>query len=351
MKNNEWQQNLPDTSLFKFTSNLNEHQFVKAAFSLACIIQQTGTFSEQLLYWLKNNSFIINSPYLSWHVEDMLGRTYHTNGDIPKAIYHTKSTILLREKESLPIANNVIWCGYEYLCMGKRPSLKKPLRLLVMPYYVWKGIRLLKKGIILDKKESKLQKNPDSMSVYYQNDSLAAPVGYHTHIPLKTIAEYYYVDFLHSWGNIIMLLGKKSVPFCRLYFRRIEKKYRDISISSHLMNSSYYWLRHLEAKMLAGIPISHNERNEIMLKLDELEINYELVQNYVQIGNTCSYRGLMYYLLDKNITEAEKEISKAEEKWLKAGGVISSGQRRVILFKRFIGKMSFPKAIKAFITQ
>jgi hypothetical protein len=82
-----------------------------------------------------------------------------------------------------------------------------------------------------------------------------------------------------------------------------------------------------------------------------LEKSYELVQNNVQTGNTYAYRGLLIYSLDGNVDAAATELNQAEQKWRNAGRGISSGMRRVILFRRFIGQLSFAAASWAFIAK
>jgi tetratricopeptide (TPR) repeat protein len=292
---------------------------------LAHIIQQTGKFSEHLLSWLQHNPAIVESPHLAWQVEDLIGHTHHTYGHMEKAIRHTRRVIALKRKAGLPFSSDTVWLGYEYLCLAKRPNPLKPAQLLMTPYNIWRGIRLLKEGVSMAEQSTRPH--------------------------LDVMAAYYRADLMHSWGNMAMLFGPYCVGLLRPLYLRVERLYRQISQRSDLMQSTYYWLRHLEVKLLAGIPISPDEREEIENKLNELEKSYELVQNNVQTGNTYAYRGLLIYSLDGNVDAAATELNQAEQKWRNAGRGISSGMRRVILFRRFIGQLSFAAASWAFIAK
>ncbi|MBI4834514.1 MAG: SIR2 family protein [Planctomycetes bacterium] len=320
----------PDIAPFKADNDPNNAQSIKTALALAYIIHQTGEYSEKLLWLLHNNSIIKNTPHLLWQVEDLLGHMYHTYGKLERAIRHTKQTISAKQhpEVELSVAKDIVWLGYEYLCLSKRPNPLRPLRLIKIPYCIFKGMYLLKKGISLAKT------NEERKS-------------------LKGLAAYYRVDLLHSWGNILMLFGCYTVRIFAFYFRWIESLYSDIDKNFDVMKTAYYWLRHLETKLLGRKFIDKKELKEIKDRLDELQIQNDLVQNNPQSGNTRAYRALLYYLIDHNMGKAKEEINGSDKEWRKKCKGIASGWRRTVLFKRFIGlkKPTFLDALWLFLKE
>ncbi len=318
----EKKNNSPDVTPFLPVGDQIEPQGLKTIVSLAILIQQTGTFSLSLLKWLQKKLQFYCLPELSWRVENLLGHTKHTWGDLKGAICHTKKVIDIKAnylgKES--VAEQLVWLGYEYLCMAKRPNIKAPLTFLKMPIFVYKGLMNLRKGV--------------------------GYAGPHNIKRLKNLASYYKIDLLHSWINLLMLFGPISLKLCKPLFGLIAKRYDQLSNDSDLMDGEYYWLRSLEAKLLSGTTIN---RNEVLDMLDEIERSYHLVQNNVQQGNTHAYRALISYVIDGNTQIAIKHLNSAEAIWITAGEGISAGFRRIILFRRFMGQVTFFSAIKKFI--
>jgi len=112
-------------------------------------------------------------------------------------------------------------------------------------------------------------------------------------------------------------------------------------------------VRHLEARLLAD---AHVDRQETEDMLDEIERSYELVQNNVQIGNTSSYRALAAFCLGDGRVQARRRaavrhLDRAARAWSEAGSGISSGRRRVELFRRFIGQTTLREAVIGFLRE
>lgn len=315
---------MPDTTPFFPINNKIGLRVIKTNLSLAILIQQTGTFSVSLLKWLQKILQSYDHPELSWQVEDLIGHTKHTWGDINGAIRHTQKVITIKtsfSKGKSSVADEFIWLGYEYLCMAKRPNIRRPATILLMPIHVVKGLWYLRKGVKsaqpFDKKK------------------------------LGSFASYYKADLLHSWGNLLMLFGPCSNRLCRPIFAFILKLYGRISQDSELMDGEYYWLRLLEAKIIAGAQVNREEVDRV---LDEIERSYQLVQNNVQQGNTLAYKALLCYALNpKDKSTPIKYLNEAEMVWLQVGSGISSGFRRITLFRRFMGHITFVEAIKHFL--
>jgi len=309
---------LPNTEQFVCSDYPNKNTNIATIVSLSILIQQTGTFSEALLQWLVNHPTVKDNPTLIWKVHDLIGHSRHTWGQINDAIKHTKEVIRIKKEYIGPdaIADDLIWLGYEYLCLAKHP---RPVRILAMPFSIFKGLRLLTTGV----------KIADNHSVR-----------------LKALSRYYRADLLHGWVNAFMIFGQSGLFIARPLLKLVDRLYDCIKAESDLMDNEYYWLRHLEIHLLLKKLINRDEIEQI---LKETEASYQLVQNNVQLGNIEAYRGLMSFLLDKNIGSAYEHLEKAENKWKNVTDNVASGRRRILLFRRFIGQVSFGKAITSFL--
>jgi hypothetical protein len=315
---------IPNTPHFLPVEDKIDLQALKTILSLAILINETGSFSLSLLYWLKKNLETYNCPELLYQIEDLIGHTKHTWGNIRNAICHTKKVIAIKSTISNDksfFANDFIWLGYEYLCMAKRPNIKKPFTILLIPIYVIIGFRLLKKGT-----------------------NYALPSD---RKKLRSFACYYKIDLLHSWGNLLMLFSPYLCKLFKPLFLWILTLYSRLSQETEIMESEYYWLRFLEVKIMAGVRVNKEDTDKMF---DELERSYKLVQNNVQQGNIYAYKALVSYNLNPDDkTTPIKYLDEAEKVWKDVGGNISSGFRRIILFRRFIGQLSFFEAIRLFL--
>lgn len=318
----ESKHNYPDVTPFSPIKNKIEPTGLKTLVSLATLIQQTGNFSICLLKWLQNKLELYSLPELSWQVENLLGHTKHTWGDLKGAIEHTKNVIKIKSSSlgDSSTAEERVWLGYEYLCLLKRPNIKTPLALLKTPFYIYNGLKNLRKGV----KYAELRNMKR----------------------LKDLVSYYKIDLLHSWINLLMLFGPVSRRLCKPLSGHIVKRYDRLANDSDLMDGEYYWLRFLEAKLLSGTEINCNK---VYQMLDEIERSYDLVQNNVQQGNTYAYRALISYIVEGNTEQAKKYLDHAEIVWNTVGKGISAGFRRIILFRRFMGQETFCSAIRKFL--
>ena len=215
--------------------------------------------------------------------------------------------------------------GYEHLCLAKRPHPAKPLRILLLPVNVLLGLRHLRRAICLADCDAQA--------------SLEARAGF------------YRADLLHSWASLLLLAGPGARRLYRAVFGAIEGMYASVAEATDLMAGGYYWLRHLEAKLFAGMPL---DRDAVEDFLDELDRSYQLVQNNVQIGNTHAYRGIVAYLLGDGPENGRRDAARqcflrALEAWEGAAEGVSSGQLRLVLFRRFVGEIGFLRALREFM--
>jgi hypothetical protein len=79
-----------------------------------------------------------------------MGHTKHTWYDIDAAIRHTMKVIRVKSSFSgkATAASQLVWLGYQCLCLAKRPNLRKPFNIVKAPFYVLKGLQYLRRGVI-----------------------------------------------------------------------------------------------------------------------------------------------------------------------------------------------------------
>ena len=164
-------------------------------------------------------------------------------------------------------------------------------------------------------------------------------------------ARYYQADLVHTWGSYLFLLGAPWVKIFRIYFRAVGWLYKRIVAESEegaeLMSYDYYWMRHLEARMIANWGLAKDEVAAVTGRLMEIGHRNRLVQDCVQEGNTFAYRALLAYLGHPRDEElADQLLGQAESVWSTSGGTMASGRRRVALFRRFTGRLSWGEAVR-----
>jgi hypothetical protein len=308
----------PDATPFTAREPWTDPISIKTAISLAMLLQHTGNFSLALLDWLHGLPEVQGNLEFAWRIEHLLAHTEHTRNRVRFAIPHMKRVIELKSrlgKKPEELAADNVWFGYEYLCLAKRPNPMRPLSLISMPIHIFHGLQLMRKGVRTAGETGRYQQQAARM--------------------------FYKVDLLHSWANILMLFGHRPAKLFRPYFWLVAKLYDRVANKFDLMSGDYHWLRHFEARLLAG---RVENKEAAQQQLEEIERMNDLIQNNVQAGNTYVYRALLDSLNDGNIKpteEAEKLLGKAKERWRRGGPNIESGRRRVILFQRFL----FPKTI------
>lgn len=170
---------------------------------------------------------------------------------------------------------------------------------------------------------------------------------------LQARARYYRADLLHNWGSYLFLLGSHWLRVFRPLFRVIKWLYGRVEATTEgreLMSYDYYWMRQLEARLIAEWRLSADERDSIEKKLREIEHRNRLVQDHVQRGNTFAYRALLAYFSPHVDSDRVRGLlAQAEEAWVRAGGTMASGRRRVALFRRLTGNLSFSKTVDAMV--
>lgn len=321
--------NAPDARVFAISGLPLNETSLRTLLALAQLVRHIAPIGEQLLNRLSRLPELKNNRTLLPHLYLNMAHAEHTRGRIRPAIRYMQGRIGCRARTD-DTSDNTLWIGYEYLCLAKRPerssrghaSRSSKLLfsttvvgwLLMLPINVLRGRWFLAHAVT--------------------RSTSGRPL-------LRAQAQYYWADLLHCWGNLLMLAGPRIVPILRPYFSIVEHRYSRIAKASpegqELMANDYYWLRHLEAQLLAGRPLGW--RSEVHGKLDEIEHRNRLVQDDVQAGNTHAYRALIAFLCDDDPGLAAQHLDRARVAWAQSGGSMASGQRRVALFSRFIGQI------------
>lgn len=310
----------PDAKRFAMRSAAEDEQSARTLLALATLIQHTGAFSKRMLAWIGDRPVVRQAPDLKWRVEFLQAHTEHTNGELPAATRHMSAAIRLKRRVAQPTADDMIWLGYEHLCLAKRPHAHPPATdpsawrwLLSVPVEVLRGCLLMGLGAVAKPSHHRQRRQRGAMVAYY--------VG----------------DLWHSWGNVLMLRGAPVVKRLRLWFAVPLVWYRIAAwLDADLMDSGYYWMRWLEASLLKRWGLGRMNRADVEQRLEAIAHEHRLIQNNVQEGNTWAYRALIAYVVDGDVGAAHALLRKAETTWDRTGGVMAAGHRRVTLFRRFM---------------
>ena len=302
----------------------NEERAVRTAVSLAILLQDTGDFNRKLLHWLTTHPYIKRTPMLSARVERILTHTEHTDGNLSLALSHMRKSVSLKTQVlSQELAYDLLWLGYENLCMVKRPNLFRPLQFICLPFYFLRGVWLLSKAV-----------------------RLADPANVNK---VNALAQFYRGDLVHSWATLLLLLGHRVTALARPLYRQVCRIYEKArSCDQQLMESEYYWLRHIEASILGG-RVSRDELEMIGRRIKGLEESYRILQNSVQMGNIYAYAALIRFVYadtDEDRQAAVEQLKRVAREWRNGRKTMAAGRRRVIFFRRYIGDVSFWQAIR-----
>lgn len=238
-----------------------------------------------------------------------------------------QSMRLKRNAGCADTADDLLWYGYEHLCMVKRPYPLHPVLSCLTPWWILRGMQLVAKASRV---------SPEATCQRTQG-----------------LAKYYVVDLLHVWCSLFLLLGRNGARVAQPFFRFIAYLYDRVATTDpSLMDGEYYWMRHVESRLLAG-DLSSAGIDSIAKKLERLEANYRILQNFLQLGNVHAYRGLISFLHGKDRdrrARAIEHLDLAAEAWSKGRpSVAAAGHRRDILFRRFVGGLRFGDAARRLV--
>lgn len=343
LPDDEWHPETVSGSQFAITDPPDDDKSLRTLIALGQLVRHIEPFGHKLLASLAQRRDIRHASDLQSQLLLHLAHAEHTAGRVSNAIRLMKARLRQRQKqEGSDVWPDQLWIGYEHLCLTKRPYLSSKRGnatgsatrtagiwrfaysvcawLLGVPVHVASGYMYMKAAT--------------------RNARLLGAHG------ARPQALFYWADLLNSWGNLAMLAGPCVRPWLRLYFAIVSARYMAIAESSaqgaELLGEDYYWMRHLESRVLSG---QHVNREAVRLKLDEIEHRYRLVQDDVQAGNTHAYRALLAYVYDSDLNAARCHLDEAERLWSASGRSMAAGKRRVALFRRFMGDLSFREAV------
>lgn len=302
---------------------------IRTAVSFAILLQNSGEFNRVFLRWLLTTDVVSQRPALLSRVEKVLSHTEYTDGYSSKARKHMRLAIRLHKRAHSYLAEeyafDLLWLGYEHLSSLKRPSIQW----LIFPWHFFTGLHLLIKAKRTLPQESRSRQR------------------------LESLVEFYAIDLWQSWVNLLFLCGPRATPVLQRIFKPICERYAAIVGSSDgFLEQEYYWLRHIEAILLAG---QRPDRQVLDEKLKRLEFQYRLTQNSVQMGNVHAYSALVEFCyapdseVRKNAIRSNLDLALSE--WRKNREVMASGWRRVVLFDRLFGGASFIRSLIRLITR
>lgn len=296
-----------------------------SCFSAAMLMPSTkGDVKLNILHRLLGASLLGSDPRLLALLHRTIGNEEHTAHRMESAIMYNKRALHFRAMEPEPdrkiIADDIVWLGYEYLCLAKRPSLRYFRNLIRIPSSLAKGLYLLREGRKRALEVGSTATNVVAMSFYY---------------PL---------DLLHSLASLAMIVGR---PLCRILaplFWVIQRHYKRLArdFPDHLADG-YYWLRWMEAAILSGSPLPIDE---IKGRLADINFSYEITQNDPQFGNASAYEALLRFANKEPRSIAKSLLATAEAKWRSPNGCNETGLLRVTLFRRYIGLIAFLEAVQ-----
>lgn len=298
-------------------------EVLATAVSFALLLQDRGQFHERLVCWLLGRSELRRHPRLVSRLHRTAAHSCHTRRDLHRALRHMRECVRLKRlaaNGSISTADELVWMGYEHLCLIKRPSWRW---LLVFPT-VWnwyRGVLLMRRGLLG-----------------------AYPLPRRERRKLRAMARFYRGDLLQSWAGLPVILGGVFGPLSRWLCRRAATWYeRAHRIDPSSMGWEYYWLRTLEARMLGGLPI--DDLDSVLQRIEELDWSYAILQNHVQRGNTLAYRALIGSAIGREDSTALLE--QAETIWSAEDGFVPSGLLRAIMFRRALGVAGLPGTLRA----
>lgn len=291
---------------------------IRTAISMALLLQDRGRFNDVLLDRLMRHSFVLSQPLLQARLHRVLAHTNHTRRALPRAVRHMRHVIALKSnhtKDGQPdIADDLVWLGYETLCLIKRPGL----RWLARRKFHRQGIKLMMVGL---------------RHASRSDPSLA--------LKLRPYVRYYRIDLRHTWAGLRLFFGNVNAGKLQRAFAPIARKYALLERDyPDFMGWDYYWLRGLEARLLAGENhLSGVECQMIKAKLTEIDHRYDILQDHVQSGNPQIYLALLDFIQTGRLgRERQGELlDVAQRKWSARGGEARSGLFRVIQFRRYLG--------------
>lgn len=297
----------------------SERARTATAVAFALLLQDRGPFHQDIVNWLLTRDTVRADPMLHARVHRTAAHGCHTRRDLRQALRHMDQVLDLQRDATGAYgsisANPLVWKGYEHYCLTKRLGWRWALIAPVV-LNLKRGRQSMIAGLGLSRQLSARSRNRQ-----------------------RALVRFYHGDLLHSWVGHTLFVGRAVTVLARPVFRCAANWYaRAERIDPELMGWEYYWLRSLEARILAGDTI--DDRGATLQRIDQIGKSYEMLQNHVQRGNALAYKALL------SNADAERLLGEATEVWSAEDGFVPSGLLRVILFRRYLGLTSLFGALR-----
>jgi len=286
--------------------------------AVARLLQDRGQFGERLAKWLLLQ-LSKNDKNARAQIHRVLAHHRHTKRDLRGALQHMKEALKARRDDrgilGPEAANDLVWAGYEYTCLGKHPDIRRPWTLFTSCAHARRGFRMMREGVSLARA------------------TLTAECRY-----LCERVRFYRIDFVHSAVVWFLLLGSIGRALVAPFMKRVWREYERTRIPRvESMESRYVWTRRLEAQLLSG-QFQEKDRATTEKRLDRIEAAYHLLEHHTQKGNPRVYRALLEHVCgdQKDRHKILQLLREAEDVWSRSDGRVFSGLWRVAWFRWYM---------------
>lgn len=326
-----------------------ESSLIRNSLALAWLIETTR-YHQTLLKWISHTPLIKEDNNLRWQIEHIWNYLYHCEQRYRKARDHKRKEIQILKKcensESL-ITSAYLWMGYQYLCSIK-PKMFLLLGLIVcivlLFYSVGSGNYLL--GTLSVAIPTIYFTYCNIQAQRYLRKGADPYIQHGDENPLSDHAEFYKINFLHSWASCLLVFGPLFSPVTKIIFKCITKQYDQIDRA--FFDTAYFYQRRLESWLLCDDKRIRDPKVEF--KMAEYKRIDDLIKQSDPSGNIPTFTALYRYVLNESgIKKCEKReigflLDDAERRWMAHNRVILSGLYRVLLFQLYMG--FYPRAVK-----
>ena len=300
------------------TGHLIESDSAMTATSVAfaLLLQDRGRFHDDLSRWLLSSGRLRGLETLEARLRRSVAHSHHTRRELIKAIAEMKQVIRLKKRTYGSLdwreSEDLVWLGYEHLCLVKRPSWRWPA-VGPLAWHLARGRQYMRQGVTLSRHQINRRKRRR----------------------LRALMHFYWGDLLHTWAGLCLLVGSWLSWIAHPLLRRAAQCYnRAKRIDPESMSWEYYWLRLQEARLLCGLELADPDAS--LETIERIEHSYSMLQNHVQRGNTLAYGALIKARHGGDRNEVEGMLDEAERIWSASDGFVPSGLLRILLFRRYL---------------
>ncbi len=318
--NNVGEQRQPPDTSFLIETQKNREQTALAT----SLILRHGTTRRFLMNELLKIDTFKKTPSLNAVLMKATGMTNYSN--VQEITERMKSVTNLNFRNT---TDDNAWHGYQYLRKVIRPW---PLtNIFFLPLNIFRAWRYFQRAIRYSTTE-KHEVNTQPERDYISSSVTKARFFYPAQVP-------------HGWAENFMFFGKSAKPFVRLFAWLSLHLYRKAEQDNKtMMTSEYFWMRHLQARILAGHCINRKVVEKHLLEIDNFfcdlhddahKMTVYMCQAFIESQSNSSDDSISK-LLDK----AEEAII-SHERFDRQEALI-----RVLLYRRyFTNQPSLTKAI------